>query len=117
MTKTATVTVLSTAPQQETVSVLVTPAEQAPLVVKVGIRRPVTVRALEARVKRKLAADGERLGKTREGTRAHQDLGRYYIVDLSTNAVSSSFIDDLEPLAKELGLLADWEYVDVDTAA
>lgn len=72
---------------------------------------PVTSRALEARVRRKLASDGQKLCKAREGTRAYQDLGRYYIVDIANNTVEASGIDDLEPMARELGLLGEYQSV------
>ena len=48
----------------------------------VPFRSPVSRRALEARVKRALNKQDERLHKSRCGTRCFQELGEYYIIDI-----------------------------------
>lgn len=69
---------------------------------------PVTQRALLARVNRKLAADGQRMKQARQGTRAHQDLGDFYVIDLSRNALEASHCD-LETWARDMGAMAPYE--------
>ncbi len=68
----------------------------------------VPERALAARVIRAIAKEGKQLKKAREGTRAFQELGRYYLVDLNLKTIIASNIN-LEAWAKELGLMQDWE--------
>jgi hypothetical protein len=63
--------------------------------------------AVEARVRRRLAHDGEVLRKTRPGkTWAKHNCGDYYVVDVRTNFVIASHCD-LDDLARELGVLAE----------
>jgi hypothetical protein len=73
----------------------------------------VNERALFARVNRALAKEGERLHRAREGTRAYNDVGRYYVVDLQTNSIAAKDCD-LEALAKDMKLLAEWEKLAAD---
>tara|TARA_B100001059_G_scaffold212378_2_gene227370 strand:+ start:390 stop:620 length:231 start_codon:yes stop_codon:yes gene_type:complete len=72
------------------------------------MKAKLTERALFARVDRKLQKEGERLRRNREGTRAHDELGSYYVVASDRNTIEATNID-LQKLAKELGVLADWE--------
>ncbi len=69
--------------------------------------KSATRRAVEARVRRKLAQEGEVLRKTRPGkTWAKHDCGDYYVVDVATNGVVAAHCD-LEDLARELSVLAE----------
>ena len=68
--------------------------------------KPVSKRALIARVNRKLP-EHHRI-KTLRGERWFSNLGRYYEVDEYTNAVINTHLD-LEAYAKELGVLKGWE--------
>lgn len=68
---------------------------------------PVTLRAVIQRINRKLAPDNEVL-KAARGARMQQEVGDYYIVDFSKNAVTRMDADP-EKLARELGVLKDWE--------
>ena len=77
------------------------------------MKKPVTSRALYARIKRHLEKDGIKLCASREGTRTHQDFGRYYSISLTDNAIETKDID-LEELGRELGILKDWEEVGED---
>ena len=78
---------------------------------------PVTERALLGRINRKLAHDGQKLYRTRLGTRAEHEFGNYYIVDTFTSAVHAHHCD-LADVGRELGVLKDWEaLVDEDQAA
>lgn len=81
-----------------------------------GQKVPLTERALVQRINRKLAHEGEVLKKCRcavcgnriDGS-AHCNLGPYFIVDLSTNAVTNKEMDDLESLGNELKVIQPWE--------
>jgi hypothetical protein len=68
---------------------------------------PISERALLARVNRKLAP-GMRVKKTIPNSRAGQDLGTFYQVDLRRNFVIRKDLD-LAALGRELGVLADYE--------
>lgn len=69
---------------------------------------PVSARALEARAVRRLLRDGLLLRKAREGTRAHQDIGRFFTVD-GNNHVGPDSWESLDEIATELKLLEPWE--------
>ena len=68
----------------------------------------VKERALEARVRRALEKDGIALKKARYGTSAYGNLGSYYMVDYSRNAITDTHVD-LVAWAKELGVMQEWE--------
>ncbi len=68
---------------------------------------PVSRRALIARLNRHLKKDGECL-RTSRGERARQDLGDYFVIDVSKNHVINKDVD-LEDLGRELGVLAAFE--------
>lgn len=68
----------------------------------------VTERALFARVDRKLAKEGQRLRRCKSDAKAFPELGAFYIVDTTTNTIATKNCE-LEALAKEVGVLADWE--------
>jgi hypothetical protein len=73
------------------------------------MKKTVTLRALEQRIKRKLAKDGRQLRRSRPAD-AH-NLGTYYIIDTRLNAVVDPNIEDLEALGREFGALEGWEEV------
>ena len=68
---------------------------------------PVSRRTLIQRINRKLAHENKVLRATRCGV-DHAILGDYYIVDTHFNAVTATHCDPAK-LAKELGVLADYE--------
>jgi hypothetical protein len=72
----------------------------------------VSNRALEGRVNRALKKDGETLKKCRQDSRWFSDLGEYYAVNIELNSVSAKHVD-LEVWAKELGVLKDYEKLEV----
>lgn len=72
----------------------------------------VTRRALFQRLARRLEKDGERLQTCRTDSQWSRDLGRYYAVN-ERNHISRTDID-LARLAKELGVLKDWEAAEDD---
>jgi hypothetical protein len=70
---------------------------------------PVSKRALLARLNRKLAADLEMVKTTRDNTRARQDLGEFYVVDMQINGIVGQDIDlvDLPRFSGRVILLLD----------
>ena len=75
-----------------------------------GKRQKVKVseRALFARVDRALNKDEERLRRCRVGSRSYHELGDYYTINWRGNWIASKDVD-LERLARELGVLKDYE--------
>ena len=73
-----------------------------------GGKVPVSLRALIARVNRKLRPDDERL-KTARG-RARSSVGDHYIVNFKRNWIVSKDVDP-EAVGRELGVLEKWEVV------
>ena len=71
--------------------------------------RLVLMRALIARINRKLSPDQE-LKETR-GERSRAELGDYYVIDTRMNAVIAKHVLP-EAFGRELGCLASWESVD-----
>ncbi len=80
---------------------------------KKPIRVPVLERALLARINRTIETDGLFLRRSRPGTRSFEVLGRYHLANRDTMAVLEADID-LENYARELGLLADHEYLEIN---
>lgn len=74
-------------------------------------RRPVSIKALEARVRRRLAREGETLHKCRPGSQWHRDLGDYYAADDRNHLVRTHI--DLAEVAAEFGLIGAREVVNV----
>ena len=70
---------------------------------------PVGERALIARINRKLKPEGEKLKKLR-GERWLNDLGQYYVIDVTQNSLLHPDVD-LEGFARECGALEDWEHL------
>jgi hypothetical protein len=79
-------------------------------------RVAVTERAIVQRINRKFVNEDGRpareLKKTR-GARAVLDLGDYYVLNTRYNLVANGdrFVD-VEELARKMGVLADWEYLE-----
>ena len=69
---------------------------------------PVSMRALIARINRRLRDDGEVL-KAARSERVASSVGVFFIV--RRNAITTQHVDP-EKLARELGLLSAWEHVD-----
>ena len=67
----------------------------------------VATRALEGRVKRALTKEGTILKKCRTDSRWYGDLGDHYTVNLNSNIEDTNI--DLEALAREIGVLKDYE--------
>ena len=67
----------------------------------------VTARALTQRINRALGEEGRMLRKTR-GSRALQDLGEYYVLNVDRNWVIQTDVD-LEGFGRELGCLEAYE--------
>jgi hypothetical protein len=74
-----------------------------------GGKVPVTMRALIARINRKLAPEGKRL-KIVRGWKARSDLGDYYILNPNRNWIVGHHVDP-EGLGRKLGVLEGWEQV------
>jgi hypothetical protein len=68
---------------------------------------PVSARALEQRINRKLAAQGEKLKRCRSDRWRH-DLGDYYVINVDKNIIVFKQVN-LEVLGRELGALAPYE--------
>jgi hypothetical protein len=75
-------------------------------------KQPVSVRALVARINRRLANEGERVLTCREASRWFQDCGRYYVVNDRDNILATDI--DLEAYGRETGALRAWEQLAAD---
>jgi len=74
---------------------------------------PVSPRALQQRINRKLRVEDEVLRKSRpvydQGRPIYNsDLGEFYVVDVNRNFVVAGDVD-LQQLGRELGALQNWE--------
>ena len=74
---------------------------------------PVTERALIQRLNRSIREDELVVKKCRQDSRAHQELGDYYIVNFNRNFVVERNLDlvDLQSMGRAKKVLADWEEV------
>jgi hypothetical protein len=74
---------------------------------------PVTERALIQRLNRKIKEDDLVLKKCRPDSKAHNELGDYYIVDIHRNFIVEKGLDsvDLQSMGRAKKVLADWEEV------
>jgi len=68
---------------------------------------PVSVKALVQRINRRLKDDEQILKKSR-GARARLDLGEWYVLNWNRNLIVDKRVDP-EELARELGVLHEWE--------
>jgi hypothetical protein len=75
-----------------------------------AVTSPISLRALIARINRKLAHEEQALKKLRS-ERWFNDLGNYYVVDLNRNAIMRTHVDPQE-LGRDLGVLNKWESVE-----
>ena len=75
---------------------------------------PVSLRALEQRINRKLQSVDEwrRLKRTR-GQRWRSSLGDHYIIDLNRNFILQHHVD-VVALGRELGALEPYEHLEVE---
>jgi hypothetical protein len=72
---------------------------------------PVTMRALIARINRRLAVDHMQL-KASRGQRMRLDVGEYYVLNTRLNGIMHHYRDcDPEDLGRELGVLKSYEQV------
>ena len=67
----------------------------------------ISERALVQRINRKLKPENEQLRASRT-PRMESSVGRYYVLDLRRNFISSQHVDP-EALGRELGVLQPWE--------
>jgi len=72
------------------------------------MKAKVSDRALVARIRRKLAKDGETLKSCRADSQWYGDLGDWYIVNTNTNTITAQHCD-LERLGREIGALKPFE--------
>jgi hypothetical protein len=70
---------------------------------------PVSMKALLARINRKLAGQGEQL-KAARSARARLDCGDFYIIDTRENALVGRNVDPVA-MGRELGVLRAWEQI------
>lgn len=68
----------------------------------------VSKRALLQRVNRALVKENARLKSCRETAMQYETLGDFYRVDEEHNCIVKKDVD-LVSIAKELGVIADWE--------
>jgi hypothetical protein len=76
-----------------------------------SIKLPVTERALLARVDRALAKTGEHLCKSHPDSTLRHSAGTFYRVALDRSKTVATHVD-LETIARELGVMADYERLD-----
>src|SRR5262245_14546898 len=73
---------------------------------KTMVKMPVTARALQQRINRKLAARSRQLRAAVGRERDH--LGDWFVVDTKANAVREHDVD-VAALARRLGVVREWE--------
>ncbi len=76
------------------------------------MKKPVSFRALEQRINRKLKKEGMTMRRNRGGPYMEQ-YGPFYVVDLKNNSIVDG-VDDLEAYGRQLGVLAEWEKLAAD---
>ncbi|WP_280554543.1 hypothetical protein [Halomonas sp. 25-S5] len=70
-------------------------------------KKPVTERALTARLNRRLKKDGRKIHKTPPS--AQQELGTWHVVNLEQGTIAAHGIESLEEFAREEGVLKPFE--------
>lgn len=70
--------------------------------------RQISEAALEKRISRKLAHEGETLRKCRYNSRWFNDLGSYYVVNSYFNSITATHVD-LETWGRDLEVLRENE--------
>ena len=79
------------------------------------MKKLVSIRALTARINRKLAKESKKLLKYQPRLQTNDLLVEYAIVDLKTNAILNFHMaNEIQELARQLGCLACLEEVSVD---
>ena len=73
---------------------------------------PLSVRAVEARIRRKFEKEGVSFIKARPGSRAYGEVGAYFIVD-GGNALLAVW-PDIQKAAVETEVLRPWEQIEYD---
>ena len=73
-----------------------------------GQKVPVSMRALLARINRKLRPDQEAIRKNRGAWST--DIGEYYVLNWNHNRIENSHADPVA-IGRELGCLQKWEEV------
>ena len=74
------------------------------------LKFPVALRALIARINRKLAHQDEMVRVCRPNSHGWDTTGDFYRVDLRTNSIIDTYVD-IEKLGRELGVLKGFEIV------
>jgi hypothetical protein len=69
---------------------------------------PMSERALLARINRRLVKDGQKMKLCPPDSRWYNDLGRYYVIDVSINGITAKDCD-LEGWGRDLGCLKPYE--------
>jgi hypothetical protein len=81
---------------------------------KTATKRPTTVpvseRALIQRINRKLQHEEKRMMVARSGSRAEQEYGRYFIIDIRRSQATDADCDP-EALGREIGALTKYEHL------
>lgn len=79
------------------------------------MKKLVSIRALTARINRKLAKESKKLLKYKPGPEDSDNLVEYAVVDLKTNAiVNFHMASEIQEFARGLGCLACLEDVSFD---
>ena len=71
---------------------------------------PLSIRAVEARIKRKFKKENAFFIKPRVGSRAYQEVGAYFIVD--GRHVVQAVWSDIQKAAVETEILRPWEHIE-----
>jgi hypothetical protein len=71
---------------------------------------PISERALFQRIQRRLKKDGQKVFRSRAGMQK-MNLGTYHTVEIWTNTVKRSHIENLEDFGRECSVVADYEYL------
>ncbi|MBZ9540523.1 hypothetical protein [Modicisalibacter tunisiensis] len=71
------------------------------------LKKPVTERALTARLNRYLKKAGQKLCKTPPS--AQQELGTWHVINMEESTIAAHGIEDLEQFAREEGVLKPFE--------
>jgi hypothetical protein len=82
--------------------------EQTGFMRKISV--PLSVRAVEARIKRKFKKENVFFIKARVGSRKYQEVGAYFIVD-SQHVVHAAW-SDIQKAAVETEILRPWEHIE-----
>ena len=73
-------------------------------------KAPVGARTVQQRINHKLAPDHKAIRSCRSDLPGWRNLGDYYLLNFQQNHVIDTHVN-LESMARELGVLAEWETV------